>query len=229
MLACAEFSERTPATPPPGARVDRLPAMADTTLSSARADNSVRPSLMIVRPEHFLRRQAEAFIRTVYGEAFGASGLVFPRVLAALADDDGEPLCAAGLRCAKDGFFSEVYLDASIESVLSLRARSTVARDAIFEVTTLASRSVEASPLFLRQLAILGKAAGFEWSFFTATLRLRRLLAHLGAPPFELASANPARLADAGRWGSYYAHAPKVCALNESWLETAVGASAGAR
>jgi hypothetical protein len=173
--------------------------------------------MVIVRPSHPLRPQVEACIGDVYERAFGAHGLAFPRRLIALLDDSGHPVCAAGLRTPAEGFFSEVYLDLPIEQVLTADSGRPVARSRIFEVTTLASRTSDISPLFIRQLALLGKIAGFDWSFFTATARLRKLLCQLGIPIAELAPADPSRLAAADRWGSYYAHAPLVCAVNKEW------------
>lgn len=174
--------------------------------------------VVLVSPSHALRAEVERCIREVYARMFRATGLSFPSTLIAVLDDDGRPLCAAGLRTAVDGFFSEIYLDAPIEQRLSEGSGRAVARHAVLEVTTLASRSVEASPGFLRQLALFGSCAGFGWSFFTATARLRRLLSRLGMPLVDLAPADPRRLPDAARWGSYYAHAPRVCAVDDGWL-----------
>ncbi|MGO8918458.1 MAG: thermostable hemolysin [Stellaceae bacterium] len=194
--------------------IDRT-RFTDVDIIGERADQRV----ILASLSHSLRAQAEACIRTVYKRVFGARDLVFPGTLAALVDDKDRPLCAAGLRTAGEGFFSEIYLDAPIERILSARSGRSVAREAVFEVTTLASRSAEASPRFLRHLAILGKSAGFEWSFFTATARLRALLGRLGGPILDLGPADPQRLANAERWGSYYAHSPRVCAVHDQWLE----------
>lgn len=176
------------------------------------------PPVILVPPAHPLRHEAEACIRAVYEQAFGARDFTLPHMLIAWADRDGRPLCAAGLRTAAYGFFSEVYLDAPIEQVLSVRGGRPVAREDVFEITTLASRRAEVSTAFLRALAHFGKGAGFSWSFFTATFGLRKLLAGLRIPAIELAPADPRRVADPGRWGSYYAHAPRVCAVDDRWL-----------
>jgi hypothetical protein len=175
--------------------------------------------ILIVRPSHDLRPQVEACISNVYEKAFGACGLAFPRRLVALLDESGHPVCAAGLRTAREGFFSEIYLDSPIEQVLLRQFGTPVARRRVFEVTTLASRTAEISPLFIRQLVLLGKIAGFDWSFFTATARLRKLLCQLGVPIAGLKTAEPARLPDADRWGTYYTQAPVVCAVNKLWLD----------
>ncbi len=176
--------------------------------------------IILVSPSHPLRAETERCIREVYARMFGASELAFPSTLIALLDGNGRSLCAAGLRTAAEGFFSEIYLDAPIERLLSEGSGRAVGRQAILEVTTLASRSVEASPGFLRHLALFARCAGFKWSFFTATARLQRLLARLGMPLVELSPADPRRLPGVERWGSYYAHAPRVCAVDDRWLES---------
>lgn len=178
--------------------------------------------VVVIGSSQTLRRQAEACIRDVYKRAFGAQNLILPSKLIALVAEPDRLLCAAGLRLADEGFFSEVYLDRPIEDILSAKSGAAIARDAIFEVTTLASRNAEAAPLFLRHLAALGKRAGFRWAFFTATARLRSLLRQLGIPIFEIAPADPSRLADADRWGSYYAHAPLVCAVEDRSIAKAI-------
>jgi hypothetical protein len=177
------------------------------------------PRILIVPASHGLRAEVEACISDVYEQAFGACGLAFPRRLVALLDEAGHPVCAAGLRTAKEGFFSEIYLDSPIEQVLLRQFGKPVARRRVFEVTTLASRTSETSPLFIRQLVLLGKIAGFDWSFFTATARLRKLLCQLGVPIAGLKTAEPARLSGADRWGTYYSHAPIVCGVNKLWLD----------
>lgn len=185
--------------------------------------------IVIVRPAHDLRAQVEACISNVYEQAFGAHGLAFPRRLVALLDESGHPVCAAGLRTAREGFFSEIYLESPIEQVLLRQFGMPVARRRVFEVTTLASLTAEISPLFVRQLVLLGKIAGFDWSFFTATARLRKLLCQLGVPIAGLKTAEPARLRDADRWGTYYTHAPVVCAVNKLWLDAPAFAPGKAR
>ncbi len=178
-----------------------------------------RRRVVLVSPSHALRAQAESCIREVYARMFQARNLIFPSTLMALLDGAGRPLCAAGLRTAADGFFSEIYLDAPIDRLLSERSGKAIGRQAILEVTTLASRSVEASPAFVRRLALFGRCAGFKWSFFTATARLQRLLSRLGMPLVELSPADPRRLSGAEQWGSYYAHSPHVCAVDDRWLD----------
>ncbi|HUJ96774.1 MAG TPA: thermostable hemolysin [Stellaceae bacterium] len=173
--------------------------------------------LIVVAPSHALRARVEACIRTVYEQAFGVCNPLLADTLVALVDEQDQPLCAAGLRTAVDGFFSESYLDGPIEDVLTDRTGRPVPRRAIFEVSTLAGRSTDISPEFLRRIAALGMCAGFLWSFFTATAHLRKLLRRLGMPVLELAPAELERVPDPARWGTYYAHSPRVCAVGAPW------------
>ncbi len=184
--------------------------------------------VILISQAHVLRAQTEACIREVYEKYFGAKELEFPGTLLACVDDDDKPLCAAGLRTGGEGFFSEAYLDGPIEIVLSARLEKPVTRGAVFEVTTLASRNAAVCPAFLRRLVAVGKSAGYEWSFFTATKRLRNLLRHLGIPILELCPADPRRLSNPERWGTYYAHSPMVCAVNGRWLERGAARQEGA-
>jgi hypothetical protein len=173
--------------------------------------------LIVVAPSHALRSRVEACIRIVYEQAFGVRSPLLADTLVALIDELDRPLCAAGLRTAADGFFSESYLDGPIEQVLTDRTGRPVPRHAIFEVSTLASRNTDMSPDFLRRIAVLGTRAGFLWSFFTATARLRKLLRRLGMPVIELAPAERSRVSESARWGTYYAHSPRVCAVGAPW------------
>ena len=128
-------------------------------------------------------------------------------------DGRDEPVCAAGLRFLDDGFFSERYLDNPIEDVVSAISARTVNRSAIFEVTTLASRAPLATAEFIAEIGTFGEKAGFEWSFFTLTRRLHRMVSRLGIPVTFLGEADRGRIADSERWGTYYACQPKVYAV----------------
>ena len=139
---------------------------------------------------------------------------MFPATLIAMVSGRDELLCAAGLRFAADGFFSECYLDAPVDEVLSALWCEGVGREKIFEVTSLASRSPHIVGSFLRKIVACGKAAGFEWAFFTATTPLKGLLERIGLPLMPLAVADRARVAHPDDWGSYYELSPSVCAVH---------------
>jgi len=160
-----------------------------------------------------LRRRAERLISETYAARFGARLETFPVRIIALLDNRDEPLCAAGLRLVDDGFFSERYLDAPVEEVVTKISTRPVKRSAIFEVTTLASRAPLATAEFISEIGTFGEEAGFEWSFFTLTRRLHFMVCRLGIAPTFLAEADRRRIADSERWGTYYACEPKVYAV----------------
>src|SRR5882757_9128977 len=166
------------------------------------------------------RPSAEAFIKNTYTARYGARLETFPSRIFALLDHRGEILCAAGLRFLDDGFFSERYLDAPIEDVVSAISARTVTRSAIFEVTTLASRAPLATAEFIAEIGTFGEKAGFEWSFFTLTRRLHLMVSRLGIAPTFLGEADHRRIADSERWGTYYACQPKVYAVASRRLRT---------
>jgi len=168
---------------------------------------------------HPARSAAEALIRTVYGLHYGAEIASFPALLAVSTDDHGRVVCASGLRTPADGFFSEVYLTSPVEESIGSSTFRPVDRHAIFEVTTLASRSPGATMAFIRDIVGFGAEAGFVWSFFTVTRRLHAAVERLGLQPIMLAHAEPSRLADSASWGSYYDHRPRVCAVERPlWI-----------
>jgi Thermostable hemolysin len=169
------------------------------------------------------RRSAEELIKNTYAARYGARLEAFPARIIALLDPRDDVLCAAGLRFLDDGFFSERYLDAPIEDLVGAMSAKTVSRSAIFEVTTLVSRTPIATAEFITQIGAFGERAGFEWSFFTLTRRLHTLMCRLGIVPTLLADADRRRIADAERWGTYYACQPKVYAVASRRLKMSCG------
>ncbi|MGD0640285.1 MAG: thermostable hemolysin [Roseiarcus sp.] len=158
------------------------------------------------------REDAEGFIRNVYRARYNADVSVFPAHIIARVDRGDAIVCAAGLRTDRDGFFSERYLDAPVEAVLTAVCGGEVARERVFEVSNLASRAPRATAAFINEIAALGRRSGFQWSFFTLTRRLGVMVERLGVDLTYLADADRRRIADFERWGEYYAHQPRVYA-----------------
>jgi hypothetical protein len=159
------------------------------------------------------RRSAVEFIQNAYAARYNARLEVFPSRIIALLDDCEDILCAAGLRFLDDGFLSERYLDVPIEDVVGTISARAVNRDAIFEVTTFASRAPLVRAEFIAEIRAFGEKAGFEWSFFILTHRLHIVICRLGITPTFLGEADRLRIADAEPWGTYYACQPKVYAI----------------
>ncbi len=170
-------------------------------------------SQLIIEPGDAERSDVEAFIQNVYQRQYGARIQAFASRLICRFSPRGDLLCAAGLRLAGDGFFSEQYLGAPIEALLTAREGRAVRREEVLEVTTLAGRSPRDIRPFVDDIIGFGADHGIGWGFFTLTHRLSLLLAHRGLAPIPLAEADAGRLADAATWGRYYATSPKVYAV----------------
>lgn len=183
---------------------------------------------IIIPRDDDLRPKAEQLIIEVYAQHYGARITTFPDTLVARIAADNSIECAAGLRFAADGFFSEAYLDAPIEALLSALQHHSVRREKIFEVTSLASRAPHLLGSFLRKIIACGEAAGFEWAFFTATEQLKGLLERLGLPLLPLADAERSRVANPDGWGSYYALGPRVYAVHRDGIAACLGEQARA-
>jgi hypothetical protein len=170
-----------------------------------------------------LRPAAERLIAEVYAQHYAAYISAFPETLITLVGPDGAVHCAAGLRFAAEGFFSEAYLDAPADAMLSALRHAPVGREKIFEVTSLASRAPHLLGGFLRKIIAGGEAAGFEWAFFTATAPLKALLERMSLSLMTLADADSARVPNPAAWGSYYAFAPRVYAVHRDSTAACLG------
>jgi len=142
-----------------------------------------------------------------------------PKTLVALVDDKDRILAAAGLRTASEAFFSEHYLDQSIETLLGQISRTSLDRKSIVEVSCLASRKPAISVHFMRELVLYGERLGYDWAFFTATSRLEKLLRRMRLPLLSLGEAHADRVPNPEAWGSYYETRPRVLAFGRDHLK----------
>lgn len=168
---------------------------------------------------HPLRPAVSRFIRATYLLFYDARIEALPKTLVALVDDKGKVLAAAGLRDASEPFFSEHYLDAPIESLLSGISRKPLDRQSIVEVSSLASRAPAISAHFMRELVFYGERLGYDWTFFTATGRLEKLLRRMKLPLLDLGEAREDRVPNPENWGSYYETEPRVVAFGREHLK----------
>ena len=154
------------------------------------------------------------FMRDVYRQIYGAELGQLPRRMLVRLDAFGDVVCAAGLRTAAEGFFSEHYLDRPIEDLLTDIVDHPVGRDAVCEVTTLVSRAPHETSEFIDDIVRCLAELDFDWSFYTLTRRLALMLRHKRLSPFDLAPALPDRVPTPEKWGRYYATAPRVYAVS---------------
>lgn len=165
------------------------------------------------------RERLEGFVAEAFARAHGATVQAFMPSMLGLEDGGGRLRCVLGYRGADSGeLFLERYLEWPIEVSIARAAGVTggIPRASIVEVGNLAGRGCRAAMHLVARLPRLLGARGFTWVSFTATTRVRELLAAFGAPLLDLGPADPARLgAEAREWGRYYATQPRVVA---GWL-----------
>ncbi len=161
------------------------------------------------------RDRAEAHVRAVYREAYGAELHDFAPLLVAATDAAGRVACVAGIRTAPDGFFLSTYLDQPIEAALSTFGHGAVPSETILEVVSLASTSPFPILPVLDAIVAWGRSRAIDWGVFTATAPLRRLLTRAGMPYADICAARPHCVDDPGAWGSYYNTDPRVCAYSD--------------
>ena len=126
---------------------------------------------IIIPRDDGLRPKAEQLITEVYAQHYGARITTFPDTLVARIAADKPSNARLGLRFAAEGFFSEAYLDAPIEdAAVSDRTYARSPREDLRGHLTREPRAALVGS-FLRKIIACGEAAGFEWAFFTATLR----------------------------------------------------------
>ena len=169
--------------------------------------------------DHPSRPIVSRFIRATYLLNYDARIVHLPQTLIALVDKRNKVHAAAGLRDASEPFFSEHYLDLTIEELLSGVSGHRVERSAVVEVSCLASRTPAISAHFMRALVFHGEELGYDWAFFTATSRLEKLLRRMRLPLFNLGSAGVERVPSPEIWGSYYETDPRVLAFGREHLK----------
>ena len=161
------------------------------------------------------RQEAQDHIRGVYRRVYGANIDEFAPLLVVAKRIDGEILCAAGIRTAEDGFFSDAYLPSDFSSALQQVAGISVPISEIMEVVSLASTTPFPVLPMLDKMIEWGRQNSMTCGVFTATKPLRRLLNRTSLNYVELASANVTQVPNPKAWGSYYDTDPKVCAFSE--------------
>lgn len=167
----------------------------------------------IVHPGSALRPAVEAMVRNVFYTEYDARIAAFPEHMIVVLDADGVPRCAAALRDAQTGFFSEQYLDRPLEQAIGAARGCVVPRSAVLELGSVAASRPGALLMLLRGFAHVGLEAGYRWGVFTATDRLRRLAQRFSIEIADLGPASASRISNPQDWGRYYEHDPRVCAV----------------
>jgi hypothetical protein len=199
-----------------------FPAEWHGVLGTASAAGGERRHLRLTEcaPGEAGRDALERFVAGAFERAHGARVQTFMPSLLGLEDWSGTLRCALGFRGAAPGrLFLEQYLELPIEAAIAAQAGAAagpIRRESIVEVGNLAGRGCRAAMYLVAQLPRFLMQRGYSWVTFTATARVRDLLASFDAPLLDLGPADPARLAGgADDWGAYYRTQPRVMA---GWL-----------
>ncbi|MEB8385617.1 thermostable hemolysin [Rhodobacteraceae bacterium KMM 6894] len=161
------------------------------------------------------RAAAQDHIKSVYRDVYGAQVSAFSPLLVVAKRVDGKILCAAGIRTAQNGFFSDTYLGTDFSSALRRAANLDVPAGNIMEVVSLASITPFPVLPMLDRMIGWGRENGMTCGVFTATAPLRRLLRRTGLGYVELAPAKVSMVSNPQDWGHYYDTDPRVCAFND--------------
>lgn len=164
---------------------------------------------------HPLRPQVQDLVGAVYARVYGAQPPELPEIVAARCHASGRPLAACGLRTREDGFFSTVYLDGPLGGVLTGALGRPVDESEVVEVTSLASLAARMALPLIRDVVAVYRARGMTCGLFTTTDAFAAALRRDGLPLVRVAPADPRRIADARRWGSYYEAHPFVYAVDD--------------
>lgn len=161
------------------------------------------------------RGGTEQFVQRMFRKAYGAKVDTFcPQLLAFSSTEHPHLRAVVGYR---DGtikpLFSEHYLDAPAERLMSARLGQPVQRDHLVEVGNLALAHPGQARWVIAATTVYLRAAGYRWVLFTAVTPLVNAFKRLGMRPIPLTVADPRRLDDNGlAWGRYYDGDPMVYA-----------------
>jgi hypothetical protein len=123
----------------------------------------------------------------------------------------GNLLACIGLtRVSDHPFFSELYLDDPIESLIEQQAGAECSREDLAEFGSLASRSANAGFELVRHLPIVAWCQGSRFVLLTVTAGVASYLDRIGIHYQPIVAADPARLdlETRTRWGTYYDNEP---------------------
>lgn len=168
------------------------------------------------------RQAAQDHIKGVYNHVYGAEVTEFAPLLVVAKRLDGTIVCAAGIRTAADGFFSDAYLTSDFPTVLHDVTDINVPPSEIMEVVSLATTTPFPVLPMLDKIIEWAHENGKTCCVFTATKPLRRLLKRTSLTYVELAKADASLVPNSKAWGSYYDTDPMVCAFSEVLSKPAI-------
>ena len=166
------------------------------------------------------RPEFEAYVQSVFAQAYRADVRKFMPELLGIRDDAGRLIGTLGIRRAADErLFLEQYLEHPIEARLGAALApfgATVTRDMLVEVGNLAATQAGGTRWLIIALTAYLQGAGYDWVVFTATPSLRNSFRKLGLRMISLGEARLEHLPANERpaWGHYYDGGPQVIAVS---------------
>lgn len=170
-----------------------------------------------VLPEHPQRHEVESLIRQRYRDNFNAQLRSFPERLIALTHEQHLVAACSVQLADRQPLFSQVYLQRSLQHYV-VNSHPLPDNAQLAEVGSMAAAAAAYLPELFCAVVKLLRPLGRTAVLFTATQALQKYFRRMGITLTQLECATPDVLepAERGRWGSYYAHQPKVLA---GWLE----------
>lgn len=172
-------------------------------------------AIKIVLPDDPLRRSVERHVSDIFLSVYGAAIRSFPEIMIAELLEGGGIACAAGIRTAGDGFYSEHYFGMPLQDVIAGVDGRPVDRRRIVEVANLAAGHCGAAAPLIDAIIAFSAGMGAGWAVFTITPRLLSLLKRLGYSIVLLGPADRAQVPNPEDWGSYYDCGPVVAAMRK--------------
>ncbi len=181
--------------------------------SKPRAKRVLLPHMPIQfdQPTSSGRADVEQFIADSFYAHYQANITHFlPYLLSTTAS--GKLSAALGFQAADQGpLFLEQYLTDNIETEIGRVIKASIDRRSIAELGNLTSVHRGTSQLLFVLIVAILHEAGFEWTVFTATKQVQKLLTRLDLTTLTLCEADPSLLQDDSvSWGSYYDDKPRV-------------------
>lgn len=162
------------------------------------------------------RPQVEDFIKNIFRKHHGAELTHFAPSLLAIFNQENEVDAALGFRLAREEpLFLELYLDQSIESLVSNYIGKNIERNSIGETGNLASSDAKSCKTLFAYTADYLHQQGIEWFVSTGTGVMRVVYRRLGIKAHIIHNVEKSRLGNEQHsWGSFYEDKPKIILIN---------------
>lgn len=176
-----------------------------TTRDTTSATESAQWQFLSLPSDSVEATPIKRYIQSQFARCHGARIDEFlPLQLAIL--HGGAIKAAAGLRIGDSvSLFIEQYLDHPCDQEIATHFHVIPpARRSIAEVGNLAASNPQAVRQLFIHIAAVARAHSLEWLICNATQRVQAILQYMHLPFSAIRAADPARISNVERWGTYY-------------------------